>query len=224
MNIHPHANLIRALEGAYRCPHVRSHGGSCPESRWHPEAGHVPRGFLGATGALDDVELIMVLAEPGNPQGQESYDPALRGAAMARQAAAFVFQCYAEQRGAVHENGRWFLDQRFPGMPFADQLRHVWITEARLCSLDEAGGAATAEHYRICGRDYLTDQLALLPLARIVAFGSKAKAAMKRLGHGFIGAHALAPRNLTTARASWSEALRELSRLDARARQSGAAT
>ena len=67
-------------------------------------------------------------------------------------------------------------------------------------------------------------ELALLPLERIVAFGSKAKAAMKRLGHGFIGAHALAPRNLTTARASWSEALRELSRLDARARQSGAAT
>ena len=215
MSVAPHPALVRTFEAAYRCRHVRSHGGSCPESRWHPETGHVPRGFLGATDTLDDVELIMVLAEPGNPQGDESYDPALYGAAMAKQTMAFVFRCYAEKRGPVQKHGRWFLDQRFPGMSFTDQLRHVWITEARLCSLDEAGGAATAEHYLACGRDYLASQLALLPRARIVAFGSKAKAAMKRRGRSFIDAHALAPRNVTTARATWQEALRELSRLDA---------
>ena len=215
MSVAPHPALVRTFEAAYRCRHVRSHGGSCPESRWHPETGHVPRGFLGATDTLDDVELIMVLAEPSNPQGDESYDPALYGAAMAKQTAAFVFRCYAEKRGPVQKHGRWFLDQRFPGMSFTDQLRHVWITEARLCSLDEAGGAATAEHYLACGQDYLASQLALLPRARIVAFGSKAKAAMKRRGRSFIDAHALAPRNVTTARATWQEALRELSRLDA---------
>ena len=110
----------------------------------------------------------------------------VRSSLMVKQAAAFVFRCYAEQRGPVQKHGCWFLDQRFPGMSFADQLRRVWITEARLCSLDEAGGAATAEHYRACGRDYLASQLALLPRARIVAFGSKAKAAMKRRGRSFI--------------------------------------
>ena len=227
MNVHPHPGLVRVLRGAYRCPHVRSHGGACLESRWHPEAGHVPRGFLGATGALEDVELIMVLAEPGNPQSdladprwKEAYDSSLDAPAMVRQAAEFVYRCYAERRGPAHRHGRDFLDRRFQGMPFADQLRRVWITEARLCSLDVSGGAGTVEHYRQCGRDYLAPQLALLPQARIVAFGSKAIAAMKRRHRPSIGAHALTPRDVKRARRTWDDALRALAKLDARERPS----
>ena len=43
-----------------------------PMMRWESDAGHVPRGFYGALGALAEVELILVFAESGDPhQGQQ---------------------------------------------------------------------------------------------------------------------------------------------------------
>src|SRR6266851_5773073 len=41
---------------------------------WNPPKGHVPRGFGGATAALDAVRLVIVAAEPGNPADGESYE------------------------------------------------------------------------------------------------------------------------------------------------------
>ena len=37
----------------------------CPQALWRPEIGHIPRGVLGATGALEEVRAIMVFGEQG---------------------------------------------------------------------------------------------------------------------------------------------------------------
>ena len=36
-------------------------------ARWCPTEGHFPRGFIGALGDLDEVQLVIVVAEPGDP-------------------------------------------------------------------------------------------------------------------------------------------------------------
>ena len=80
-----------------------------------------------------------------------------------------------------HSTVRWFLDRRFRGMDFDHQLRRVWITQSRLCSLDESGGSARTSLYTRCENDYLVAQLRLLPNVPIVAFGGKAQSVLRRL-------------------------------------------
>ena len=57
--------LLKIIEPAYApCAHFT---GACRTLRWDPGRGHIPRGFLGATGRLEDVKLVLVFAEPGDP-------------------------------------------------------------------------------------------------------------------------------------------------------------
>ena len=62
--------LLQVLLPAFApCPEFR---GVRKTMRWESDAGHVPRGFYGALGALAEVELILVFAESGDPhQGQQ---------------------------------------------------------------------------------------------------------------------------------------------------------
>lgn len=101
------------------------------------------------------------------------------------------------------------------------QLRYVWITESRLCSLEESAGTGPRGHYERCEDDYLKRQLELLPHAHFVAFGvSKAQRSLKRMrdlgvqAQSWHEAHALAPRKFRDARRSWAEALEGLPRLE----------
>ncbi len=219
MNIYPNAKLISVLKRAYapRCPHFSSHGGSCPESTWEPQCGHVPRGFLGATGALEEVRVVMVLAEPGNPQHSEEYDSNLDSEGMLKSTVKFVHQCYDRRCGKLHSHARWFLDCLYPKLEFEEQLRRVWITESRLCSLNESAGQGRLELYWRCEDHYLAEQLKLLSHADVVAFGGKARATVRRLRkrqpiRQVIEAFALSPRpsQLDDAHHSWEDALREL--------------
>ena len=52
-----------------RCDHI----GICADAVYDPASSHIPRGFSGAEGSLDDVLLVMVFAEPGFPLMGESY-------------------------------------------------------------------------------------------------------------------------------------------------------
>ena len=62
------ATLKAILDPAY--PYCPGFAGACRgHVRFDPVEGHIPRGFCGATGALEDIELVMVLAEPGPPNG-----------------------------------------------------------------------------------------------------------------------------------------------------------
>ena len=44
---------------------------SCRSMKYLPNQGHVPRGFWGATGSPEQVKLILVVAEPGDPHPNE---------------------------------------------------------------------------------------------------------------------------------------------------------
>jgi len=71
----PCAELRELLLPAYApCRHF---DGNCHcVARWDPGKGHVPRGFVGALGSLDEVKLVLVAAEPGDPLPGETYERA----------------------------------------------------------------------------------------------------------------------------------------------------
>src|SRR5436305_10545868 len=65
--------LLKILESAHApCPNFQGVCGGC--MRWKPGVGHVPRAFGGARGGANDVKLVIVNAEPGDPADSESYN------------------------------------------------------------------------------------------------------------------------------------------------------
>lgn len=177
----PNPALLEILSKAYRCPCFDS---ACQTMRWDPTLGHIPRGYLGATGRLEEVELVMVLAEPGDPQpgDHETMEEAIRHATWA----------FREGEGQFHRNARFLLEKCWEGLSFEDQLRRVWITESVLCSAEVSSGPVPRSTERACGDRYLKRQLDLLPGALVVAFGNKAADRLARIGlRGFEKAFAL---------------------------------
>lgn len=179
-------SITQILSPAYDpCP---GFSGACKkEMRWDPKTGHVPRGFLGATGSIDEVDLVLVVAEPGNPHKSESHSGI-------ESAYHYATNCVEHGKDQFHRNIRRILDSCWPGMKFHDQLRKTWITESVLCSATkECGNISTAISYE-CGQRYLLKQISLFRNAVIVALGSKAKTRLKALGFdNFYAAGAIAP-------------------------------
>jgi hypothetical protein len=209
----PHPALVEMLAPAYGpCPHFRCQGGACKDAVWNPAAGHIPRGFLGATGALEDVRLVMVFAEPGHPYADMDFSHATTPEALIAECTA---HSHSRRSGAnakgftgdvFHRNVEWFIEQCFPGASAAEKSRRVWQTEGRLCSVpDEIGKSDSAP----CAETYLTRQFALLSHATWVAFGSKAQRTMRRLALPHVAAYALAPPgcNHRPARPTWEAAI-----------------
>lgn len=195
--------LAAALVGAYSpCPSFR---GACSgETRWDPEAGHVPRGFCGATGDLADVDLVLVCAEPGDPHPSERYDGQAAPAEIMRASSAYVYRCLRDGQDLFHRNVRLILDLCFPDVPFDEQLRRTWITDSVLCSATVESGRVRKVVWESCRRRYLEAQLALLPGAVVAALGAKAYDRMRGVP-GVLKASAAAPPgcNFSGARESW---------------------
>lgn len=169
--------------------------------RWNPGAGHVPRGFCGATGDLSEVELVLVVAEPGDPHEGESH-PADPAAAL-ESTFQYSYGCLQTGKDLYHRNIRRILDLCFPSMAFDEQMRRTWKTESVLCSAAKEGGTVPHQVETSCRQRFLDRQLDLLPNAVVVALGSKAA---KRLrGRSFLSAFAAAPPgcNFRGARESW---------------------
>lgn len=186
-----------------------SNFGICSQAHWAPELGHIPRGFLGATGALEDVELVMVFAEPGHPHPDEVYDPTDSPDTLLENGMHHAYESFANGTDLFHRNVRWFMEQLYPDLTFDEQLRHVWLTDGRLCSIDNEIGRVNG---RICAERYLRAELEMLPNATVVAFGGKADDYVRRLKVEHVKAYALAPpgANHTPARPSWERALEEI--------------
>tara|TARA_R110002051_G_scaffold30487_1_gene70515 strand:- start:20753 stop:21388 length:636 start_codon:yes stop_codon:yes gene_type:complete len=199
----PNKGMLDVMLPAYRpCLNF----GICKEAVWKPEVGHIPRGFFGATGALSEVQLIMIFAEPGHTYGEEEYDPNSDAMNLLMHGVRHTYSCFESGRDQFHRNTRWFLDRVFPQMSFDEQLKHVWMTEGRLCSVaKEIGGFKD----RTCSSHYLGKQIELLPNATVVAFGGKAQDYMKSIRSDWIRAYALSPpgANHRPARPSWEAAI-----------------
>ncbi len=140
---------------------------------WRPECGHIPRGYTGATNTVQDVQLVICLAEPGNPLKTESYPVS--------DADQFVWTVAAAVAAAIENGGRGFhgnlkyvLNACWPGLTLIDQLKRTWITEATLCSAETSTGPIRRQIEAECTSRYLKKQIALFPGAFILALGSKA--------------------------------------------------
>jgi len=192
--------LRRLLLEAYGpCPGFER---ECHDMRWNPQAGHVPRGFCGATGTLEEVALVLVVAEPGDPHFAEAH-PAEPEAALGS-TYAYAYRCFRDGKDLFHRNVRAILDLCFPGMTFDEQMRRTWLTESVLCSALKEGGSVRGAVGTACRSRYLARQLALLPNAVVAALGSKAAVRMK--GLSFIAASAAAPPgcNFRGSKESWA--------------------
>ena len=200
--IEPHPRLCDLLLPAFKpCQNF----GACPEAIWKPEVGHVPRGFLGACGGLNEVKAILVFAEPGGVYPTDSYPVDLSPEDLLRLTVDKTYRIMAASTDQFHRNLRWFLDQIIPETSFEQQLRQVWLTEGRLCSVArEIGG----KRDRRCADLYLGRQIALLPQAVVVGFGGKAQAYLSALKLDHVAAYALSPpgANHRPARPSWAAA------------------
>lgn len=185
----------------------------CLEAKWNPGKGHIPRGFIGATGKLSDVEVMMVFAEPGHPHDIETYNPRLNADELLAAGVSQTYSFMFEQTDLFHKNVRFFLDQLYPELSFLQQLQFVWMTEGRLCSLDDETGRKS--HGEICAGIYLRKQLELLPKATVVAFGKKAQKLMSNFRREFIKASSFADPEGRKPRAkeSWKIALENIKSL-----------
>lgn len=183
--------------------------GICREAQWNPEQGQIPRGFVGATGRPEDVEVVMVFSEPGHPHDEERYDPNLSPLDLISAALRHAYMSFSDGKDQFHRNVRWFLSQLYPDLTFDQQLRHVWLTEGRLCSIDNEIGSTKDP---TCASNYLAQQLAILPNATVVAFGNKAKKYLRGLNITRLDAYALAPpgANHKPARPSWEAVISEI--------------
>lgn len=202
----PNGSLIDLLSQAYGpCRNF----GLCKEAVWGPREGHVPRGFVGATGSLEDVEVIMVFSEPGVPYRYDSLDPALTPTEFLAEGVRRTHRAFREGTDLFHRNVRWFMNELFPDLSFDDQLDRVWLTEGRLCSIANEIGSTT-DH--LCAKDYLAKQIEMMPNATVVGFGGKAQKYLQRLGGEFLTAYAMAPpgANHRPARPSWDAAISEI--------------
>jgi hypothetical protein len=215
----PAAKLIENLLPAYGpCPAFQL---ECVQARWEPEKGFVPRGFLGATGSLQDVRLVLLTAEPGNPLAGEAYHGS--PLEMLEQAHGFNFDLVEHSRVRkdrnfiFHRNLRLVLDLAWPGLSLERQLQRTWITDTYLCSARTEGGSVPTAAEQRCAGSYLRQQLALFPAASLViALGGKAKARADRIGIGAYRVFSVAPPGChrRAARSSWEEIPRLLAERD----------
>jgi len=175
---------------------------------WDPQRGRIPRGFCGATGTLDDVRLVLVCAEPGDPHVNENHacNPTPEG--YLNSAYSYAWGCFATGKDQFHRNIRSILDLCFPRMDFTEQMHYAFITDAVLCSAASEGGRVNSGIEDYCVKTYLAKLIDKMPNATIVALGCKAQNRLRRANiTGFISAFAAAPPgcNSKGATKSWKQ-------------------
>lgn len=206
----PSPQLVRILLPAFApCQHF---GDSCAGiATWAPENGHVPRGFIGAFGSLEEIDLVLVIAEPGDPLKGEHHD--VEGTdpeAVINRVAGYVFEQFETQRTQFQRNLRRILDGCWPDMPLRDQLRRTWVTESYLCSAPRESGPVPWASAKACVQDYLAQEVDLLADRAIVACGRKAQRRLRLVGGEYLEVGAVAPPagNLPRVRAEWNAKIR----------------
>ena len=189
----PCPELVGILAPAFEpCRHF---AGACEGiARWDPVRGHVPRGFKGALGTLGDIELVLVVAEPGDPVGwNEPYSPESSPAEYIEKITDYALPTMS-RRDMFVTNLRRIIDICWPNLSLQDQLRRTWITESYLCSAPRESGPVPRASWSVCGRDYLRPQLSLLADRAIVVCGRKAQDRVEALGFTqFLPVPAIAP-------------------------------
>ena len=147
---------------------------------WIPSEGYIPRGYFGAEGDINEVELVLVLAEPGTPFKGESYCQSgpLEILKVQRQS------CTDISGSIFHDNLLKILKYCFPGYSVELIMKKTWITESVLCStpIDRgANGNIPACVEKECGNRFLAKQRVIFENAFWVTVGGKPKARLASL-------------------------------------------
>ena len=150
----PNKKLVDFLRPAY--DPCREFAGACEcIAKWKPECGQVPRGFVGALGSIDEVEIIILLDRPSNPFPHERYTKPNE----LEQTSQFTFQCYLEGTDRdFHTNLTYFLNLVFPEFQndLDTQLRKTWVTNSYLCSTPKhQGKRVPTDAWKACVDRYL---------------------------------------------------------------------
>ena len=170
----PCDELLEVLRPAFSpCCHFKR---DCKTAkmRWDPQNGHVPRGFCGGFGRLSDVEFVLIIAEPAEPQTSEKYSwrPGSEKE-LVKSIAKGVFDALEDPPTIFHKNLKYILNNICPNLGLHEQLKKTWITDSVLCSAPKLCGPVSSE--RTCVDSYLVHQLRLLKDSRVVALGRKAE-------------------------------------------------
>jgi len=188
----PCPELVGILAPAFEpCRHF---AGVCAgTARWDPLHGHAPRGFKGAFGTLNDIGLVLVVAEPGDPFHDERYNAESSPVEYIEKITEYSLHALT-RRDMFTTNFRRILDDCRPRLSLYDQLRRTWTTESYLCSAPREGGSVRRASWSACGRAYLAPQLPLLADRAIVTCGRKARDRLVALGFTrFLAVAAIAP-------------------------------
>jgi hypothetical protein len=174
--------------------------------RWSPYNGHVPRGFCGCTGSCEEVRLVLIVAEPGDPHPGEIHSVKAGPEELLEETFSYSYRCYREGKDKFHRNVRHILNLCWPNLSFDEQMRKTWITESVLCSASRECGTVPCQVWRECTRRYLFPQISLFRRAIVAALGSKARARTVGIpGVCSVGAAAPPGCNHWRARESWEE-------------------
>lgn len=176
--------------------------------QWDPYNGHMPRGYMCNANDLEKIQLVLVLAEPGNPEpGDECYTIDTPENMITAHNSYVTFS----GGGLFHQNIRKIVSLCFPELDFATAKKKVLITESVLCSTpitQTSTGRMPIAVVDECGERYLLKQHELLKNAYWVAVGAKARDRMKRLGipYNFVISHPAPPEaNKSRALHSWQK-------------------
>lgn len=126
----------------------------CKDMIYDPRHGQIPRGFYGAEGELDEIQLVMILMEPAMSDGRPAHN---------------IFdvwkvakRAYGTEDSLGHRRMREILQKAFPGLEYPKEvMRRVWITESILCSRPSNG--IRFRNAQACITTYLVKQLDLMP-------------------------------------------------------------
>lgn len=180
---------------------------ACKTMRWSPKQGHIPRGFCGGTGKPSHIELVLIMAEPGDPHPTENYSSKVSPEEKLFAVADYAYSCYETGTDLFHRNVRAILDLFWPGMPFKEQMRKTWITESVLCSAQKEGGSIPATAWKNSRDTYLSKQIDVLSYRMAVALGSKARDRTRTIPNiVYAGAAAPPGCNFKGVKESWTEA------------------
>ena len=139
---------------------------------------------------LSEVELVLIVAEPGDPHAGEHHS----GLERLESAYEYATKVCRDGKDPFHRNILKILNACWPVLPFDEQALKVWVTELVLCSAVKEGAPVFRSCEMACGERYLKAQLGLFPDALIVTLGRKAQRRLRQLGlDGAFAAWSVAP-------------------------------
>ena len=137
--------------------------------------------FRGDSPALDEVYLVIVSAQPSKPftKDKKPFLEEIYSGDPVRDVDVVLGAEYLRSSATdYHANIRTFMNDVFQNVSshFDRQLKHVWVTQSRHCSIVEKPGGKKSGNIGkpvrlICSRTHLVEQVKLFPNAIVLLAG-----------------------------------------------------